>query len=520
MSDATLTSYEQIPYVSDPVHGTHPDTLASMATLFGLNPPPFETGRILELGCGTGGNLITIADSLPQSRCIGIDLSPSHIAAGREVIRSLELNNVELRAGSILGIGDDWGRFDYIICHGVYSWVPPNIQDHILGICSRNLAPHGVAYVSYNVYPGWHFAGMIRDMVNFHGRRYPEPRERIAQARHFLDFLTGLVERDPDNSLYHGVLANQVEDLRSDRDAYLFHEYLEEVNLPVYFHEFAARATAKGLQFLSETHIAAMAGTLPNDVKEVLHGWSNGIVEYEQYIDFVRNRRFRKTLLCHAGEAVCHEPGPEVMRRFRFIGYAQPKSAVPDPSPTGTDQFQMPTGSTWSTNNPWMRAAARAAWAASPRSLSFAELAQQVNGALPDGVSPDESRLTQALFQAVLSGLMEFHLFEPAFVAALSERPIATPLARVQLRNGNRVTNRRHHSVEMDALHRQVLTALDGSRDRNALVELLTDLVREGMPLVDENGQSVSEPNHVREVLGRAIDAALTRFARGAMLVG
>ena len=127
--------------------------------------------------------------------------------------------------------------------------------------------------------------------------------------------------------------------------------------------------------------------------------------------------------------------------------------------------------------------------------------------------------MAQALFQAVVSGLMEFHLFEPAFVATLSERPVATPLARVQLKSGKRVTNRRHHVFETDDLHRQVLTALDGSRDRNALIEFLSDRVRDGMPLVDEKGQSVSEPNQVREVLGRAVDTALSRFARGAMLV-
>src|SRR6516162_3678009 len=197
MSDPTLVSYEQVPYESFAVPASHPDNLASQATLFGLNPPPPQTARILELGCGTGANLIAIADSLPGARCVGLDLSPSHVAVGREQVRALGLTNVELRSGSILDVGPVWGTFDYILCHGVYSWVPPPVQDHLLTICARNLAPDGVAYVSYNVYPGWHISGLIRDMVNYHGRRFLDPRERVDQVRAFLDFLTGLVERDP-----------------------------------------------------------------------------------------------------------------------------------------------------------------------------------------------------------------------------------------------------------------------------------------------------------------------------------
>src|SRR5262249_10131973 len=157
-------------------------------------------------------------------------------------------------------------------------------RDHILTICSRNLAPNGVAYVSYNVYPGWHIAGMIRDMVNFHGRRYPDPQDRVGQVRKFLDFLTGLVKADPGNTLYYNLLAHQVEDLRDSGDSYIFHEYLEDVNQPVYFYEFAGRAADNGLQFLTEATISAMAGNLPAAVKETLHGWSDDLVEYEQYL--------------------------------------------------------------------------------------------------------------------------------------------------------------------------------------------------------------------------------------------
>ncbi len=520
MPDGTLTSYEQVPYESAPVPGAHPDNLAAVATLFGLNPAPVENCRVLELGCATGGNLISIADSVPGSRCLGIDLSPSHIAAGREVIRAAELRNIELRTGSILYIGPDWGEFDYIICHGVWSWVPPAVQDHILNVCARNLAPHGVVYVSYNVYPGWHIAGMVRDMVNYHGRRYPDPQTRVNEVRRFLDFLTKLVERDPDNALYHQLLSQQVEDLRESGDAYLFHEYLEEFNQPVYFHQFAERASAAGLQFLSEVAVSMMGGNLSGEVKQSLHEWSEDIIAYEQYLDFVRNRRFRRTLLCHASESINRTPEPEAMRRFRFTTLAEAPREAADPTANAAEQFHGPKGRTWTTNNPWLRATVGLVSAATPRSLSFAELTQAVPHVLPEGVGPDKQRLALALFQGLLSGLFEAHVFEPAFATELSDWPVASLLARVTTDKQHRAISRRHRMFDMEGLPRQLLVALDGSRDRGALIELMAQRVRAGVPLLDENNEPIRDPELVEQYLARGIGDVLRRFARNALLVG
>src|SRR6516165_7913322 len=159
MSKVPETSYDEIPYSNNAFYHTHPDCLATVATLFGMKPAPVQACRVLELGCGRGGNLIPMATSLPTSRFVGIDLSARQIAGGQEAVESLGLTNVELKQLSILDVDSDFGRFDYIICHGVYSWVPAAVQEKILEICAQNLAPSGIAYISYNCYPGWHLRG-------------------------------------------------------------------------------------------------------------------------------------------------------------------------------------------------------------------------------------------------------------------------------------------------------------------------------------------------------------------------
>ena len=189
-------SYEQLPYESGPQYPTHPNCLATVATLMGMQPPDVGHARVLELGCGNGGNLIPMAATLPDSRFLGIDLSPRHISQGVTWIRMAGLDNIELRAANLLDLSGELGQFDYIICHGVYSWVPAPVREKILCICRDQLTSQGVAYISYNTYPGWHFRGIAKDMLHFHTRHLEDPEQRLAEARGLLNFL---VQSIPDN---------------------------------------------------------------------------------------------------------------------------------------------------------------------------------------------------------------------------------------------------------------------------------------------------------------------------------
>jgi SAM-dependent methyltransferase len=181
--DAPPTSYDEIPFANDPYPASQPDQLATVATLFGLTPVRVDRCRVLELGCARGGNLIPLAVSLPGSRFVGIDSSSQQVAAARQVIEALSLGNIEVECLDILDVDARLGTFDYIICHGTYSWVPAAVRDKILEVCARNLAPEGLAYVSYNTYPGWHLRGLVRDLMCYHVRRTSRPQDRVAQAR-------------------------------------------------------------------------------------------------------------------------------------------------------------------------------------------------------------------------------------------------------------------------------------------------------------------------------------------------
>jgi SAM-dependent methyltransferase len=189
VNPTNINSYDEVPYPSTSHVFTHPDNLATAAVLLGLTPTPVTRCRVLELGCAGGGNLIPLALELPESTFVGIDASAVQIDDGNAAIAAIGCQNITLTQMDILEITPELGQYDCIIVHGIFSWVPVAVRDAILKICQQNLTPNGIAYVSYNTYPGWHMLGNIRGMMLYHTRNVTDPRMRIAQARELLTFM-------------------------------------------------------------------------------------------------------------------------------------------------------------------------------------------------------------------------------------------------------------------------------------------------------------------------------------------
>ncbi len=509
MTEPVATSYDEIPYSCTPFAFTTPVRLAALARLHGLESPPPERCRVLELGCGLGGNLVPMALLWPRTRFVGIDLSERQIAMGRETAQALALDNLELRAQSILDLGPGLGTFDYIICHGVYSWVPPAVQEGILAVCSANLADNGVACVSYNTYPGWHIRGMIREMMGYHVQQFAEPRERIRQARAILDFLIHAV--GDAQTTYGGLLQAEADLLQESSDTYLFHEHLEEVNHPLYFHEFMERAAARGLQYLDEGTPLVLTRNLAPDVARVLEGLSTDPIRAEQYRDFVRGGMFRKTLLCHAAVPLSRAPLPGAMKGLYLTGEVRPVPAADKPAPADAEAFETMNGRRLTTNNPLLRAALHGLFAAWPRAVAFGALHAEIRRRLSEvpGVPEDADTLAGLLLQCHQAGMVELQTAPLPIAGETGERPLASPLARLQARTEPRVTNLRHRLIDLDEFDRLVLVQLDGTRDRAALSEVLREAV---------DAQNLT-PEQVREALAGQLEEALYRLQRSALLM-
>jgi methyltransferase-like protein/SAM-dependent methyltransferase len=515
---ARMNSYDDLPYPSQAFAQTHPDRLATLARIFGLAPPSIERCRVLELGCASGGNLVPMAYGLPGSEFVGVDLSERQVAEGRTRIDALKLANVRIEHASILDIDERWGEFDYVICHGVFSWVEAEVQDRILQIAGRQLSPNGIAYVSYNTYPGWHMRESVRHMMRYHAMPFDSPPERIEQARALLDFLAGAVPRE-DNA-YGQMLGRELELLRRCSDSYLYHEHLEPTNVPLYFHQFVERAGRHGLQYLAEADFAAMlAGRFPPEVAQTLEAISEDIVHLEQYMDFVRNRQFRQTLLCRAGLRPRRALSPGVMQGLHVASAARRDGDEPVDLSDGVELTFRHTGSVLvSTGHPVTKAALLLLGERWPRGMVLEDLLAQACG-LVDRPGGGEVAM-QDLFQCYLSGLVELRSLQVPCTSRVSKCPVVSACAVLEASTSDLVTSLRHDAVRLEPFSRALLPRLDGSRTSADLAESLIAPVAAGSLALPQRVGAPTDPDALAVEVAQWVDLSLESLARHALLVG
>ncbi|HSW48900.1 MAG TPA: class I SAM-dependent methyltransferase [Bryobacteraceae bacterium] len=468
------SAYDQVSYLTHPLPEAHPGRLATVATLFGMSPPPVETCRVLEIGCGDGSHLVPIALALPGTECVGIDLAGVPIEKGRELARRLSLSNIVLRQLDLRDLDPGCGQFDYIVTHGLYSWLPPGIRDRLLAICRALLAPQGVAFVSYNTYPGGHLRQMVRDMLLYDAQGVVDPAERIERATALLRFLAEFGTRST-------ALREEIAEMLTFPPPALFHDDMAEVNEPVHFHQFVQHASRHGLQFLAEAEFKVLgAAGLSGKAAETLRAMAGGDrIREQQYLDFLRCRRFRQTLLCRAETALSKEPDLVGVTRLWVASGVRPLSAAPDSTSDREEAFQSLEGHTVRTNLPLAKAALVCLSRRWPVAVPFAELAEEVASQVSSGPKAP-AQLAELLLGLCTSGLVDFHALPSRFAGEAGETPRTFLLARLQAESGTRVTTLRHNSVELqDDLVRRLLLLADGTRNRD---QLLSEM---NVPLAD-----------------------------------
>jgi methyltransferase-like protein len=527
-------TYDSVPYASFAYGYTHPDMLCALGRLFGLTPASPRRCRVLELGCASGGNLIPMAEQLPDAEFVGIDRSRVQIDRGRALIADIRelgdaaLGNIRLEHGDILHVDpQSIGSFDYVICHGVFSWVPREVQDRILALTAAVLRPRGLAFVSYNVYPGWHMRELVRHMMVFHQRRFAEPSKQLEQARALLDFVAGAVSRRATTSDPHALLlGKELDHIRGMSDAYLFHEHLERDNSPLYFHQFVERLQSLPLRYLCDTDLNLMvARDMPDDVVETLGRIADDQIRMEQYLDFIRNRQFRTSVLCRIEAEPQRRLQPERAQTLRWTMAAQQSGEVINLEPGVELGFTCLSNARVSSGEPLTKAALLELCARWPATVSFDELIASAQTRLReagfDVDTPDRSRLAADLIECLLRKAVIARSSEPPLATSIPDKPKLGAFNRVIAEREGWIASLHHHRVELPAPLQKLAPLLDGTRDHEALLHAIEQLVADGeLSFRSAAGEPVVDGPALREIASTFLAEQLAFLRRLPALLG
>jgi SAM-dependent methyltransferase len=445
MDFCPVNTYDELRYNNLPNAETHPSRLWVLAKLAGLELTPIETCRVLELGTSEAANIIGMAVALPDAEFVGVDLAQEPLARGQRVIDDLGLRNVHLLCQNLLDIDESLGAFDYILTHGIYGWTPPEVGEKILEIAQQCLKPGGVSYISYNTKPAGHIRRLVRDMMLYHAGRFENPVERLAHAR---EFLKVLALGRPEPETFDAAAAGYARDLLEHSDSALFHDDLAPVYEPVYFHDFVARAGAHDLQYMGDASGYDAPRNLRAEVMEAVRTMAAGdsIAEL-QYLDFLRMRGFRRSLLCRNQWNLTSDWNPSrIVGCYATTGASEDK----DGAFSGADNVRLTT--THPVPIEYMRRLIQS------RPISIK-------------VEREQAHVALELFKG---GIIELRP-TPGIAAEPGPRPKVSPLARHQAANGElHVTTLWHRALEVEGEEaRRMLSLLDGTRDREALCQAM-----------------------------------------------
>lgn len=485
-TDSIKAAYDAIDYDCTAYPLTHPDRLHTIAQLFGVDAPPLDGARVLEVGCGDGTNLLPLADAYPRTTFVGCDLAPRAIERGNALIAEAGIANATLLNVDLRELPASLPPFDYVIAHGFYSWVPPAVRDALLDLVATRTRDNAVAFVSYNTMPGSLLRRIASDAAHWHARGSASAGETMRMARELLRMMgtPGATQWAADSALRDEFV------IRADQtDSVLYHDDLAQPNDGVYFHEFVAHARRHGLAYIGDSDVRLMSGGgLAPEVRKFVMRYDR--IEREQYLDFMRLRRFRQSLLTRGTSATGFNLQPSRILGLRATVASSLLQTMAEAARTGK-----PPESALQGGSPVVNAMVM--WLAdlAPRTVTVKEVSRWYAGRPHDGARALESVLAEAF----IGGVIDLRSTQAPLASEAAAKPRASRMARLLARTRERIVNLRHESVNLtDADGRRLLTLLDGTRDRAALLRELGPGFRHG---------------------AAGLDAMLQAFARLALLV-
>lgn len=520
-----MTAYDELPYDCHPIPGTAPEQLAMTAFFHGGVAPAATGIRYLEIGCGDGANLLPLAYHRPESHFTGADASGVQIAAARRSARQLTVDNVALHDRDVRTMANDLTIFDYIVAHGVMSWVSSDVRNGIFRFCREHLSPQGLFYTTFNAYPGWKVRGMVRDLLIGHTRTTGSLRERAGIAREVAAFLHSkiLMLEHP----YAQLLAHELHRIADCTDSYLVHEYLSEHNQPFWHHEFVTLAAAFGLRYVADPGYNLHDYHVPAPLHDVATQLETEPVLIDEVVDLLWYRQHRLALFCRddavrmdgtarMNGAVHPERARPILERAQIACGLRNYSGHGRLAANVTEVFHGYFESDYRIElcDPLAKAAIATLTERWPAALPLDALVRTasdrlVEAGLPRPEDGDWDRLAALLLDLHGSGQVDLRLRDSHPTVDAGDLPAVCPLTRWEAQHRSVVTTPQHHRIGLSVTERLLVAGLDGTRDRDAIARDVSGQLQNG-EMRGDHGELVTanaaNPGRVGQILEHLLD--------------
>ena len=467
-------SYDAVPYTDRTFPLTHPSHLGAIGRFLGVPAADLERCRVLSIGCASGWNITAMAARLPEAVFVGIDYSSVQINAGLKRLTDLReagfpVDNVSLVCGDIGDGLQSSGPFDYVIAHGMYSWLDAETRHSMMTLIRDSLAPNGLAFVSFNTMPGWGVYGTLRrTLSDMLGTVTDKASLKIQQANalkllHFLATTEGTNAKDVPlrNALRY--VAHVVHGQVGASPEFLAHEYLETHASASWFDDFAADADTHDLAHLIDAHTGSwMLGDFTAGVETAVHNLTGlGAASYEQLTDTLRMAVFRRAILIKAGTTWTNPPKWRGLETL-WISHDYERLDA------GSYRARGDASRTLTLKADSALDRALAALVAVPQGLPFRALAKAAKS--------NREELGPQLLGAVVRGAVTIRLCPAPFTYPPTETPTAHPFVLACQKIGLTPASARHEDTPLHDFVGTLLQLCDGTRDVDALVSSLNEI--------------------------------------------
>lgn len=501
--------YDSLTYTTRSNRQCQPENLWIAGHLLGFSAPAPDRARVLEIGCGVGTDLLAFGLAFPNASAVGIDISGVQIEIATNRAKRLGVSSVEFQKHDLTDLPDDFGEFDYIIAHGLYSWVPAEVRESLMQVVRRHLAPHGMAMVSFNALPRWGGRSVSRRLMQRAARDATNPVEAVELSRKALRTLA-------ENARGSSPIVDSIRvtsRLLDDMDAnYIYHDWLATFNEPFWFRDFAAHAGREQLQVLGDAKFSLSCDLTETSSTQEAAAAIEDPIERRQFLDIMGGSGFHSSLLVHASRK---EPRPDPLQviDLRVSSFAAPEGELDMTDGVEAD-FRGTGYRSFGVSSELMKAALVEMKRIWPATIAVDELLDVIRPSFGDRYLPWKrgmllNKLAAGLLYLHAQDQVFFHCREVPIATEVGDRPRAFPLSAETAENNRYATNLRYEDNAVDVFQSAVLQLLDGERDRDTVTAELLKKVDSGQLDIDEKTEDA-----IRERL----DACIEPLRKMAML--